>query len=75
MNIKCPYCKEEQEASFRLLYYPRQDCKYCDKTFRVSVQVLYEPFCLDKEHDMQQGPHDEKILICGNCDHFEEKGG
>ncbi len=84
MNIKCPYCKEEGDISTRGGHANRRYvdeetiekyCPQCKKCFCVTVSVTYscESSCLDRLHDMQQNPHDEKILICSNCDHFEEK--
>lgn len=81
MDIKCPYCKEEQ-GILEYIYTCEheeeffQDCIFCKKKLKVVASVEYsgEAYCLDTEHDMQQNPHDEKILICGNCDHFEGLG-
>jgi len=81
-DIKCPYCKHEQDVCSEEDYYEQDqqhqmECEHCEKCFTFTTEVLfcYSPSkadCLnDGEHDWKPtNPYDERFIRmrCKDCD-------
>lgn len=81
-DVKCPYCKAEQEINHDDGYGYEdgieysQNCTDCGKEFKfyASFSINYEVLC-SGEHNLEQSPVKgcEELWNCSNCDHYELK--
>ena len=87
-DVKCPYCKTEQEINHDGYGYEdgeeyEQECTNCSKEFIFTPEISfsYQVMCQKGDHVMKR--YRDKwnpMSHCENCDHYEiigpeEKGG
>lgn len=80
-DVKCPYCKVEQEINHDDGYgYDEsktyeQHCDYCCKPFifTTAISFDYQVECQEGDHNMEQSPCMPDLYSCENCDFYEVK--
>ena len=86
-DVKCPYCKHEQEINHDDGYgYEEnrdyeQDCFSCEKTFNFTTAISfdYDIQCQESDHVITEHCLSDEFEECENCDLFrhvkDEKAG